>query len=265
MNVVTELAPYADSRGNRITFDGRITENIAIQFAGARNRVVVRGPVRLAELTVDFDCDDGLLQIGPSQNVPAFSAAIRIGQDSTVRIGRDVSSTSTVAMSATEGTTITIGDDVMFASDNQVRADDGHPIFDVRTGNRVNVSQSIRIGAHVWLGRMSVVLAGARIGSGSVIGYGAIVTGRIPNNCIAVGVPARVIRRDTAWERPHLSLVRPYYKPDASTVAKSPYWALTEEPAPPSWRRRAVRRLGGAPGGPMILRLVRAARRRGHR
>jgi hypothetical protein len=49
-------------------------------------------------------------------------------------------------MSATEGTTIVIGDDVMFASHNQVRADDAHPIFDVRTGQRVNVSKSIEIG-----------------------------------------------------------------------------------------------------------------------
>jgi acetyltransferase-like isoleucine patch superfamily enzyme len=194
--------------------------------------------------------------------VPAFSAAIRIGQDSTVRIGRNVSSTSTVAMSATEGTTIVIGEDVMFASENQVRADDGHPIFDVRTGQRVNVSKSIRIGAHVWLGRMAVVLGGARIGSGTVIGYGSIVTGRIPNNCVAAGVPARVVRRDIAWERPHLSLVRPFYKPDATSVVKSAYWQLTEVPARPSWRARTYRRLDRTRTGRKVLRAVRAARRR---
>jgi len=39
------------------------------------------------------------------------------------------------------------------------------------------------------------VLSGVTIGDGSVIGAGAVVTRDIPPNCIAVGVPARVVRR----------------------------------------------------------------------
>jgi hypothetical protein len=62
-------------------------------------------------------------------------------------------------------------------------------------------------------------------------------------------VPARVIRTDIAWERPHLSLAKPYYKPDASTITKSPYWALTELPRRPTWRRRVRSRLGRTRAG----------------
>lgn len=226
---VTRLANYADAEGNRIEYPGAIEENIQIKLTGSNNRLVVDPGARLGKLTIDFDCDNGLVQIGASKGVPAFSAAIRVGQDSSVLIGSNVSTTTTVTMSATEGTTIRVGDDVMFASENQVRADDGHPIFDVRTGDRVNVSRSITIGNHVWLARHAVVLGGAEIGDGSVIGYGSIVTRNVPNNCIAAGVPATVIRRDIAWERPHLSMTKPYYKPDASTVSRSPYWNLTED------------------------------------
>jgi acetyltransferase-like isoleucine patch superfamily enzyme len=226
--VVTRLAPYRDDRGNEIVFSGAIDENINIKFSGSNNRLIVADPVHLRVLRIDFDCDNGQVKIGSSEGVPAFSAAIRVGQDSTVRIGKNVSSTGIVTMSAVEGTTIAVGADVMFASENQVRGDDGHAIFDVHTGKRVNVSESIRIGGHVWLGRFATVLGGGQIGPGTVIGYGAIVTGRIPNNCIAVGTPARVIRRDVAWERPHLSLTPPYYKPDSSTVTRSKYWRLTE-------------------------------------
>ena len=107
------------------------------------------------------------------------------------------------------GDEITIGDDVMFASDVQVRCDDGHPIFDVPTGLRVNVSRSITIGAHVWLGLRSAVLGGVSIGAGTVVGLGSIVTKDLPNNVIAVGTPAKIVRRDIAWERPHLTLPRP--------------------------------------------------------
>jgi acetyltransferase-like isoleucine patch superfamily enzyme len=241
---VTRLAQYRDDRGNEIRYGGEIDQGIRIKFTGRNNRLIVADTVRLRQLTVDFDCNNGVLEIGSSSGVPPFSAAIRVGQDSAVRIGQNVSSTATVAMSAVEGSEILIGDDVMFASENQIRADDGHPIFDVRTEKRVNVSRSIRIGNHVWLGRMSTVLGGAEIGDGSVVGYGAIVTRRIPNNCVAAGTPARVIRRDIAWERPHLSLVRPYYKPDASTITKSAYWNLTEpEPVPLTRMQRTRRRL----------------------
>ena len=46
-----------------------------------------------------------------------------------------------------------------------------------------------------WLGTGAIVLPGVRIGRGSIIGAGAVVTKDIPPFSIAVGVPARVIRQ----------------------------------------------------------------------
>ena len=46
----------------------------------------------------------------------------------------------------------------------------------------------------VWLGAGATVLAGVRLHQGAIIGAGAVVTHDIPDNAIAVGVPARVIR-----------------------------------------------------------------------
>jgi len=45
-----------------------------------------------------------------------------------------------------------------------------------------------------WLGARCLVLPGVTIGSGAVIGAGAVVTRDIPDNVVAAGVPARVIR-----------------------------------------------------------------------
>lgn len=53
--------------------------------------------------------------------------------------------------------------------------------------------QDIVLGDDVWLGVNSVVLAGVTIGTGVIVGAGAVVTGDLPDNAIAVGVPARVI------------------------------------------------------------------------
>lgn len=232
MVILTTLEPYSDEAGNEVRYTGTPVDGVRIKLTGGGNRLIVSRRARLGTLIVDFDNDGGLVKIGASSGVPRFSAAIRVGQDSSVLVGRNVSTTSSVAMSAVEGTTIRIGDDVMFASENELRADDGHPIFDVRTGDRVNVSRSITVGNHVWLARRAVLLGGASVGDGSVVGYGAVVTRQFTNNVVVAGVPAREVRRDVAWERPHLSLTPPFYKPDASTVTRTEeYWQLTVGPA----------------------------------
>lgn len=51
------------------------------------------------------------------------------------------------------------------------------------------------IGDRVWCGARVTILAGVTIGDDVVIGAGSVVVNDIPSNSIAVGVPARVIRR----------------------------------------------------------------------
>jgi len=69
-----------------------------------------------------------------------------------------------------------------------------HPL-DYKTRNQgLEWAKPITIGENCWLGGSVVVLAGVRIGSGCVIGAGSVVTKDIPDNSVAVGNPARVIR-----------------------------------------------------------------------
>jgi acetyltransferase-like isoleucine patch superfamily enzyme len=51
----------------------------------------------------------------------------------------------------------------------------------------------IKIGSNSWLGTCAIVLDGITIGDGAVIGAGSVVTRSISDNCIAVGVPAKVV------------------------------------------------------------------------
>lgn len=55
--------------------------------------------------------------------------------------------------------------------------------------------EGIEIGNDVWLGADVKVLDGVTIGDGSVIGAGSVVTHSIPPFSVAVGVPARVVKR----------------------------------------------------------------------
>ncbi len=53
----------------------------------------------------------------------------------------------------------------------------------------------VRIGHDVWVGHGAVIMAGVSIGNGAAIGAGAIVTKDVPAFSIAVGNPAKVIRK----------------------------------------------------------------------
>lgn len=64
----------------------------------------------------------------------------------------------------------------------QVKSSQGHVVGD------------INISSNVWIGANATILSGINIGANSVIGAGAVVTKDIPANCLAVGVPARVIK-----------------------------------------------------------------------
>ena len=173
VHLLTTLEPYTDEDGNEVVTAATYEKNIQITFRGANNRVEIAEGCRIDQLRVVFDCDNGTLTIGHNKHVKGGSWGIRVGQDATVSIGNNVSSTGVCIVSAVEGVTVRIGNDVMIASQNQIRADDGHPIFDIHTGLRVNPATSITIGNHVWLALGSTVLAGGEIGDGTVIGYGS--------------------------------------------------------------------------------------------
>ncbi len=52
----------------------------------------------------------------------------------------------------------------------------------------------ITIGDNVWLGSRVIVMKGVSIGRNSVIAAGSIVTKSIPENVLAGGIPAKIIR-----------------------------------------------------------------------
>lgn len=56
-------------------------------------------------------------------------------------------------------------------------------------------AREIAIGNNVWIGAGAIINPGVNIGDNCVIGSGAVVTKSIPNNCVAVGVPAKVIKQ----------------------------------------------------------------------
>ena len=71
----------------------------------------------------------------------------------------------------------------------------GYDDLDLPISQQTQPERPVSIGDGSWLGFGTVVLPGARIGRHVTIGANSVVTGEIPDHSVAVGAPARVIRR----------------------------------------------------------------------
>ncbi|WP_320019047.1 sugar O-acetyltransferase [Labilibaculum manganireducens] len=61
----------------------------------------------------------------------------------------------------------------------------------------------VKIEDNVWIGGGVIILPGVTIGKNSVIGAGSVVTKSIPENCVAVGNPCKIIRKINEQNRSH--------------------------------------------------------------
>jgi acetyltransferase-like isoleucine patch superfamily enzyme len=113
-----------------------------------------------------------------------------------VLIGDNVSFNS--ACITARSRTIRIGDNTLMGGNCFVMDSDWHPVWppDDRTAYQGdNLDQDVEIGRNVFIGLNVIILKGASIGENSVIGAGSVVTGVIPANSLAAGIPAKVIRK----------------------------------------------------------------------
>lgn len=109
-------------------------------------------------------------------------------------IGNRVTATASLQIAAMGE--VTVEDDVMFASNINITDglhgyENAHEPYKYQRMFRI---APIRIKRGCWIGQNVVILPGVTIGAMSIIGANSVVTRSIPDRCIAVGAPARVIK-----------------------------------------------------------------------
>jgi acetyltransferase-like isoleucine patch superfamily enzyme len=110
-----------------------------------------------------------------------------------------------VHIAVTEKSTVTIGEDCMFANDIDIRTGDSHSVIDTLTGERLNPAGDIFISRHVWVAPHTVILKGVNIGENSIVATGAVVTRSCDPGVIIGGNPAKVIKTGVSWKRERIA------------------------------------------------------------
>ena len=98
---------------------------------------------------------------------------------------------------------VDIGDNCLFASHIYI-SDNSHGRYEggendsspnMAPDHREYITSPVKIGKNCWFGEGVIVMPGVTIGDGCVIGAHSIVNRNIPDACIAVGSPARIIKQ----------------------------------------------------------------------
>lgn len=147
----------------------------------ANHRLVIRGP--------------GIVKVGDRANLYAFGGRtylITRKPQAEIRIGSNARLNGPLLQA---DTLIEIGPDCIVGQAHILDSD----MHSLARDRRVNPSAPVRsapviLERNVWVCRGAAILPGVRVGEGSVIGYGSVVTSDVPPGVVAAGNPARVVR-----------------------------------------------------------------------
>jgi acetyltransferase-like isoleucine patch superfamily enzyme len=158
-------------------------------FAAFGRRSVIALPVRLDGERriaigdgVFIGSDSWLQTIGEGSGV-----AVEVG-DGTSIAGHCILS---AALRVRLGRHVLLARNVYISDHIHAYADAKQPILD----QGIDRIEPVEIDDGAWLGQNVVVCPGVRIGRGAVVGANSVVTGDIPDRCLAVGAPARVVKK----------------------------------------------------------------------
>lgn len=117
------------------------------------------------------------------------SSKLIIGSDSEIGRGSTIAASSYIKI----GRGVLTGPHVFISDHNHEYRNPQEHIY--KQGIHMNQGDSVEIGEGTWLGTNVVIAGNVKIGKQCVVGANSVVTKDIPDYCVAVGSPAKVIKR----------------------------------------------------------------------
>ena len=184
---------------NQIINDGHVN-NSKFDIVGNNNKIVIKKSSSINNVLFFIRGDNHLIEI--DQNCYIGGGELWMEDNNCAIIINSGTTIESAHLAVTEPhSRIEIHDDCMLAKNIEIRTGDSHSIIDANTGQKINPAKNVILQSHVWIGAHAKILKGVTISSNSVIGTTSVVTNNIPSNCIAAGIPAKVIKTGTNWKR----------------------------------------------------------------
>lgn len=197
-NLPSLLLGKKKGTGNRIEAPCALLKKTGIRISGNNNRVIIGDFSVLKGASLYIHGDNNTITIGPWCHLAGTSLYIA-DSGGEITVGERTRFLGKTDLNVIEGTAIRIGKDCLFSSDIHFRTGDSHSVLDL-DGRRINASEDIVLGDHVWVGTKVTCLKGAAVADHSIVGACSLVTKAFdtPNSALA-GVPARIVRTGVDW------------------------------------------------------------------
>ena len=191
--------------------------NSQIIFKGYNNIIYCEDNVSLNNALVSFEGNNSLVYLSSGD----YPINLYTRDNSTVYFGKDNKIISAVNINIQESQNFIMGDEGIIASGVNIRSFDGFPIYDSNSKQRINLSDSIIIGDHVWLDHLSYISKGVRIGSGAIVGNHSFVapSTKILSNSYVLGNPVEVEEENVFFTRDFTGI---FNEEDTANSLKNP-------------------------------------------
>jgi acetyltransferase-like isoleucine patch superfamily enzyme len=147
-----------------------IDDNAALDVRGVEGRINIGDRVSIGRLTT-VAAKYGTISLSSGCNIGSYC---RIATNSSIEIGESV----------------LIGAYCYIGPGNHTEGTSNEPLIE----RPMEIKGGVSIGAHAWLGARVTVLDGVRIGERAIIGAHSLVMDDVPDDAVAVGIPAKVVR-----------------------------------------------------------------------
>lgn len=179
----------------------RRLKKVTIKISGENNTLRIGKNCRIQNCEIRLKGRNNTILIGDHVVFKSGKIYLAGGEGQEITIGNGTTVEGAYLLSD-ENASITIGEDCMLATDILIRTGDKHSIVELETGKRVNYSESIMLGKHVWLGRSVQLLKGASLPDNTIVGAGSLVNKKFTDNyTVVAGVPSKVVKHNVNWLR----------------------------------------------------------------
>jgi acetyltransferase-like isoleucine patch superfamily enzyme len=170
--------------------DRRVVLQHGYQIEAGKN-LILENDVHLNALS-----KNGIV-LGDNVTIAKYSVLVCTGVIANKGVGIRIGSNSAIGAQSFLGGQggIVIGNDVIMGPQVKIFSENHNfENIDIAIRKQGESRSGVAIGDNCWIGAGVTILDGVSIGEGCVIAAGSIVTSSFPNNSIAMGVPAKIVK-----------------------------------------------------------------------